>query len=114
LHRSPYGSSSHGGDEKVREDLEPVFTRHGVDLVFAGHDHVYERTVPIKGVTYVVSGGGGKRLYPVGKSARTACSRSAHHAVLVRLDGGRLSLEAVEPDGTVFDRFDPIESDSGE
>ena len=110
LHRSPYGSSRHGGDEMVRYDLEPLFAKYGVDLVFAGHDHVYERTVPIRGVTYVVSGGGGRRLYPAGKGRLTACSRSAHHAVLGRVDGARLSLEAVEPDGTVFDRFDSIGS----
>ena len=110
LHRSPYGSSRHGGDEMVRYDLEPLFAKYGVDLVFAGHDHVYERTVPIRGVTYVVSGGGGRRLYPAGKGRLTACSRSAHHAVLGRVDGARLSLEAVEPAGTVFDRFDSIGS----
>jgi 3',5'-cyclic AMP phosphodiesterase CpdA len=108
LHRSPYGSSRHGGDETVRADLEPLFARHKVNLVFAGHDHVYERTLPIRGVTYVVSGGGGRRLYPAGKGRLTACSRSAHHVVLGRVDGGRLTLEAVEPDGTVFDRFDSI------
>ncbi len=106
LHRSPYGSSRHGGDDRVRHELAPIFERHKVDLVFAGHDHVYERTVPVGGVTYVVSGGGGRRLYPAGKGRLTARSRSAHHAVLVRVAGGRLSLEAVEPDGTVFDRFE--------
>jgi acid phosphatase type 7 len=106
LHRSPYGSSRHGGDEKVREDLEPLFAKHGVDLVFSGHDHVYERTVPIRGVTYVVSGGGGRRLYPAGRSARTVSSVSAHHAVLVRVDGGNLSLKAVEAGGTHVDRLD--------
>jgi 3',5'-cyclic AMP phosphodiesterase CpdA len=110
LHRSPYGTSKHGGDDKVRYDLEPLFARHKVDLVFTGHDHVYERTVPIRGVTYVVSGGGGRRLYPAGRGRLTACSRSAHHAVLVRVDGGSLSLEATEPDGTVFDRFASIYS----
>src|SRR5215211_5913114 len=108
LHRSPYGSSKHGGDETVRADLEPLFARHRVNLVFAGHDHVYERTVPVEGVTYIVSGGGGKRLYSAGEGRLTACSRSAHHAVLGRVEGGQLSLEAVEPDGTVFDRFDTI------
>jgi acid phosphatase type 7 len=106
LHRSPYGSSRHGGDEKVREDLEPLFVKHGVDLVFSGHDHVYERTVPITGVTYVVSGGGGRRLYPAGNGELTASSVSAHHAVLVRVSGSRLLLEAVEVGGEVVDRFD--------
>jgi acid phosphatase type 7 len=110
LHRSPYGSSRHGGDERVRHDLAPIFAKHGVDLVFAGHDHVYERTVPIRGVTYVVSGGGGRRLYPAGKGRLTACSKSAHHAVLGRVDDGRLSIEAVEPHGLVFDRVDSLSS----
>ncbi len=36
----------------------------------------------------------------------TAFSESAYHAVLVHVDGGRLSLEAVKPDGTVLDRMD--------
>ena len=106
LHRSPYGSSRHGGDGRVREDLEPLFARHEVDLVFSGHDHVYERTVPIRGVTYVVSGGGGRRLYPAGNGEFTASSVSAHHAVLVRVSGRRLLLEAVEVGGKVVDRLE--------
>jgi acid phosphatase type 7 len=106
LHRSPYGSSRHGGDQKMKEELEPLFVKHGVDLVFGGHDHVYERTMPIRGVNYVVSGGGGRRLYRAGKSKWTAFSKSAHHVVLVRVDGGHLSLEAVEADGTVVDRME--------
>ena len=36
-----------------------------------GHDHIYERTVPIRSVTYVVSGGRGRSLYPAARSART-------------------------------------------
>ncbi len=110
LHRSPYGSSRHGGDERVREDFAPNFAEHGVDLVFVGHEHIYESTVPIRGVTYVVSGGGGRRLYPAGKNRLTARSRSAHHAVQVGVGGGRLSLRAIEPDGTVFDRVDLLVS----
>jgi acid phosphatase type 7 len=106
LHRSPYGSSRHGGDEKVREDLEPLFVKHGADLVFSGHDHVYERTVPITGVTYVVSGGGGRRLYPAGNGELTASSVSAHHAVLVRVSGSRLLLETLEVGGKVVDRLE--------
>jgi 3',5'-cyclic AMP phosphodiesterase CpdA len=106
LHRSVYSSSRHGPDEKIREDLEPLFAHHGVDIVFSGHDHVYERTVPIKGVTYMVSGGGGRRLYRAGKGKLTARSRSAHHAVLVHVHASRLLLEVVEPDENVFDRWE--------
>ena len=106
LHRPLYSSSKHGGDSTIRRDLEPVFVNNGVNLVFSGHDHCYERTLPIKGVTYVVSGGGGKTLYPAGKSKWTARSVSAHHAVLVHIEGERLSLEALEPDGAILDHLD--------
>ena len=106
FHRPIYSSSKHGSDERIREDLEPVLISQEVDLVFSGHDHVYERTRSICGVTYVLSGGGGKGLYPAGRSEWTAFSKSTHHAVVVHIDGERLSLEAVEPDGTVIDHAD--------
>ena len=57
-------------------------------------------------MTYVVSGGGGRRLYPAGNGELTASSVSAHHAVLVRVDGGHLSLEAVEVGGKVVDSLE--------
>ncbi len=106
FHRPPYSSSEHGSDLVVREDLEPILARHGVDVVFSGHDHDYERTVQIKGVIYVVTGGGGKDLYEAGESEWTAFSKSVHHAVRVRVDGDRLRLEAVEPNDVVVDRLD--------
>ena len=106
LHRGLYSSSKHGGDEKIRKDLEPVFVRYKVDIVFSGHDHDYERTVPIEGVIYVVTGGGGKDLYRARRSKWTAFSKKVHHAVLVRIDGERLSLEVIEPEGAVVDHLD--------
>jgi acid phosphatase type 7 len=105
LHRSLYSSSRYGLDELIREDLEPLFARYGVDVVFSGHDHAYERTAPVMGVTHVVSGGGGREVYRAGKERWTACSKSAHHAVLVHIGDSRLDLEAIEPDGNVFDRW---------
>ena len=104
--RPPYSSSEHGSDLVVREDLEAILARYGVALVFSGHDHDYERTVQIKGVTYVVTGGGGKDLYEASQSEWTAFSRSAHHAVRVRVEGDRLRLEAVEPNDAVVDHLD--------
>lgn len=106
LHRPLYSSSKHGSDLKIRKDLQPIFAQGGVDIVFSGHDHDYERTMPIEGVTYVVTGGGGKELYRTGESGWTAFSASEHNAVRVRLEGGRLHLEALRPDGSVLDRLD--------
>lgn len=40
-------------------ELEPLFTKHKVDVYFAGHDHTLEMLKPVKGVHYVITGGGG-------------------------------------------------------
>ncbi len=59
----------------------------------------------LQGVTYIVTGGGGKRLYKARNRSWTAASASAHHATFVRVTGESLTLEAVKPDGTVLDRL---------
>jgi hypothetical protein len=46
----------------LRPLLDSLFQKHGVKLVFQGHDHLYYRTVR-SGITYVVTGGGGAPLY---------------------------------------------------
>jgi hypothetical protein len=50
----------HGSDLRLREQLEPRFVKHGVDVVFTGHEHFYERLKPQNGVHYFISGGGAK------------------------------------------------------
>lgn len=111
FHHPPYSTSIYGSDLAVRAALVPVFDRHAVDVVFAGHAHVYERTHPLQadavaagGTVYVVTGGGGKSLYPVGTSWFTAFSASAYHHVRVDLQGASLDLAAVGLDGSVLDR----------
>lgn len=53
LHHPPYSSGWHGSATDVREAFQPIFERYGVQLVLAGHDHDYQRSVPINGITYV-------------------------------------------------------------
>jgi 3',5'-cyclic AMP phosphodiesterase CpdA len=61
FHHPPFSSGGrHGSDEKMREALHPLFVKHGVDVVFTGHDHFYERIKPQDGITYFVAGAGGK------------------------------------------------------
>ena len=61
FHHPPYSSGGrHGSDEEVRTILHPLFVKHGIDVVFTGHDHFYERVKPQDGITYFVAGGAGK------------------------------------------------------
>ena len=40
--------------------VEPLFVKHGVDVVFAGHEHFYERIHPQNGIYYFTSGAAAK------------------------------------------------------
>ena len=61
FHHPPYSSGGrHGSDLPLRQALAPLFVKHGVDVVFTGHEHFYERIKPQQGVHYFVTGGGGK------------------------------------------------------
>ena len=61
FHHPLYSSgATHGSTLPLREQIEPLFVKYGVDVVFSGHDHFYERIKPQKGIYYFVSGGAGK------------------------------------------------------
>jgi 3',5'-cyclic AMP phosphodiesterase CpdA len=61
FHHPPYSSGGkHGSDTKLREVVEPIFLKYGVNVVLAGHEHFYERIKPQKGIYYFISGAGGK------------------------------------------------------
>ncbi len=61
FHHPIYSSGGrHGSDVELRKVLEPLFVQHGVDAVFAGHEHFYERLKPQKQIYYFTSGAGGK------------------------------------------------------
>jgi hypothetical protein len=50
----------HGSSKGLREIVEPLFLKYGVDAVFNGHEHFYERIKPQKGIYYFITGAGGK------------------------------------------------------
>jgi predicted phosphodiesterase len=61
FHHPPFSSGKrHGSDEDIRKVLVPVMLSGGVDVVFTGHDHFYERVKPQDGIQYFVAGAGGK------------------------------------------------------
>jgi 3',5'-cyclic AMP phosphodiesterase CpdA len=95
----------HGSDMQLRIILEPLLVRAGVNVVFSGHDHVYERSVPQKGITYFVTGSSGK-LSPgdVRRSPATAAAFDDDNAfVIVEIAGESLHFEAIARSGATVD-----------
>ncbi len=111
LHHPPYSSGGHGSSLAVREVLEPLFVEHGVHLVLTGHDHHYERTVPIEGVTYVVSGAGSK-LRGTDRSDFTAEAENLLQFMIVEATTDAIRLRAVGVDGAVIDEFSLVREQS--
>lgn len=111
FHRPPYSAGGeHGPSLDVRAAFSPIFERYGVQLALGGHEHDYERTVPLRadapdptGVTYVVTGGGGAPLYPSGTSSVTAASASVFHYLRGAVTECTLQVSAVSDTGAVFD-----------
>jgi len=63
----------HGPDTDLRRLLEPVFQQSGVNVVYAGHEHVYERLKPQNGIYYFVLGNSGQlRFHDLRPSKDTA------------------------------------------
>lgn len=105
IHEPFYSSGKHGGNIHQRRVLSPLFEKGGVTLVFSGHDHRYERTKSIKGVTYIVTGGGGASLYNATKTEWLARIDKSHHFCKVRITKDQCELEMIRSDGTVGDRL---------
>lgn len=126
LHRPPvtsdrddYGHALDGstanGDPRS-QPLIPLLEAHGVDILFAGHIHAYERSWPLRGgridrergVIYVQTGGGGGDLEesaPV-RSWHAAKLCRCHHYVTVAIEGDHLELRAYDEAGRLFDQME--------
>ena len=95
---------THGPSLELRVILEPIFVRYGVDAVFSGHDHVYERLKPQKGIHYFVVGAGGKHDTGIEPSGATAAAFDADRSFLgVEVEGDRLFFQAVSRTGSTVD-----------
>jgi predicted phosphodiesterase len=100
-------TSSHADDAGVCEHLVPLLEQYGVDLVFQGHSHAYER-YENNGIYYIVTAGGGAPLYPLVPDIIPPLRQfglSVHHHCTVDVDpsGGSLVLRAIDISGRIFD-----------
>lgn len=107
FHHPPYSSAGrHGSDEKIREVLHPLFIKYGIDVVFTGHDHVYERIKLMDGIQYFVSGAGGKirKNDLKDRSSITAAGFDTDLSfMIVEVVGDKMYFQAISRTGATVD-----------
>lgn len=107
-HHPIFSNGADGGKAFLRERALPLFQEHGVDWYLSGHEHDYERfEESVGGVRFLVTGGGGAWLRP-GRNKnkdfdKPSIYRDVYHFVGAELEGGRLTLTAIDKEGRAFD-----------
>jgi len=107
FHHPIYSSGKkHGSASGLRKQLEPLFTRYGVNAAFSGHDHVYERTKVQQGIQYFVTGAGGKTrrggidlMCPF----REVSFDDDNHFMMIEIDNEQVKFEAISETGVQVD-----------
>lgn len=127
VYHHPMHSVSLGRDNPdLREHWQPVFDRHGVDLVLQGHDHTYGRhernlaegTTAYDGNTgtmYVVSVSGPK-MYFIQEEAEEMMTRLGEDTQLyqlVHVEEDRIRYEARTATGRLYDAFELVKDEDG-
>lgn len=95
----------HGSEVELRVVLEPLFVKYGVSVVYSGHDHIYERIKPQKGIPYFVNGSSGAlRAGDTRPSAMTAAYFDRDQVFsLAEIDGDDLFFQAISRTGRTVD-----------
>lgn len=122
FHHAPYSCGMHGSDYTVRSAFAPMMQELGVDVVFTGHEHDYQRTYPLvdgeptdvaqdpdfvdpSGVIYIVTGGGSVARPTSDSCDYTSVAYAATHFTQVDIDGNRLTVQAIDNNGSVLDTW---------
>jgi hypothetical protein len=109
LHHPPFTSDGgvHGDNANVKAHLVPLFAQHGVQVVFQGHNHFYERLNAIDGVYYITTGAGGRSLYAPSNRKPYSARLVANEYSYTRIDmhGPRFDLTQINAAGAVIDQL---------
>ena len=107
LHRfDDYNRNLKRDADELRDLLMPLMKEHGVQMIFSGHDHVYERFQPVDGTVNIITAGGGGSLYPLREyDVLSARFLSQYHFVHVDIEGLTCRVDAIDDAGHVFDSF---------
>jgi 3',5'-cyclic AMP phosphodiesterase CpdA len=106
FHHPLYSSGAfHGSSTELRLLLEPIFLKYGVHVVFAGHEHVYERVKPQKGIYYFTEGASGSlRAGNLRQTDFKAAGFDRDRSfMLVEISGDEMYFQAISRTGMTVD-----------
>jgi hypothetical protein len=107
FHHPPYTSTgSHDDNEDVKTNIMPIVEAAGVQMVFNGHQHWYERMNAIKGVYHITTGDGGQDLSTLTSQEPYSAKllQGVFGFTMVNIDGTKLSLKHLT-NGLTADTF---------
>jgi DNA repair exonuclease SbcCD nuclease subunit len=95
----------HGPDADLRTQVLPLFQRYGVNAVFSGHEHVYQRIKPENNIYYFVLGNSGKLMtHDFGEAReRVKGFDSDQSFMLVEIAGDKLYFQTIARSGETID-----------
>lgn len=117
IHHQPAYSTctAHDSNLEVREAWSSAFETGRVQAVIAGHNHIYERSVPIRdgaevqdgqGTVYLVSGGAGAPLYTNTEDGWwNATAATIEHYIIADIDAEGADFVVRDLSGNVLDSF---------
>ena len=114
FHHPPYATGKHQDEPEaglVRRHIVPLLEKYGVQLVFSGHEHAYQRTLPLMGgaivepdsggIVYVTSGGGGADPVYTAPNAVIAQSLGVNNYVRADVAASTMTLRTIALGSTV-------------
>jgi len=107
-HEGMYCAGGHNSNLNLRQTLEPLFNRYGVQVVYSGHNHFYQRTEKINGTIYITAAGAGAPLYTPGDAWFVNTSKKAYHYCLVNVSSNTAVMHMTARygnNGTQFDEY---------
>ncbi len=106
FHHPLYSSgAAHGSETDLRTMVEPLFIKFGVQAVFSGHEHFYERVKPQNGIAYFTEGGSAKlRAGNITKTNLTAKGFDTDRSfMVVEIAGERMLFQTISRTGVLVD-----------
>ncbi|HSL21353.1 MAG TPA: metallophosphoesterase [Vicinamibacterales bacterium] len=108
MHHPIYSSGErHGSSVALREVLEPLFLKYNVSVVFAGHEHFYERLKPQKGIAYFTEGGSAKLREGNIRTNSPLTARGFdedNSFMIVEINGDEMHFQTISRAGVIVDQ----------